>query len=82
MINRHRAYATVTRNRGPNTTLLSSTSVKGMGPSLAEGSINREAFEAYVERVLAAALRLRQIVMMDNLSTQRKEDQNHREARV
>jgi transposase len=65
----HRAYAKVPRNRGPNTTLLSSMSLEGMGPSLAvEGSINREVFEAYVERVLAATLRPGQIVMMDNLS--------------
>ena len=65
----HRAYAKVPRNRGPNTTLLSSMSVEGMGPSLAvEGSINREVFEAYVERVLAATLRPGQIVVMDNLS--------------
>jgi transposase len=65
----HRAYAKVPRNRGPNTTLLSSMSLEGMGPSLAvEGSINREVFEAYVERVLAATLRPGQIVVMDNLS--------------
>jgi transposase len=65
----HRAYAKVPRNRGPNTTLLSSMSVEGMGPSLAvEGSINREAFEAYVEQVLAATLCPGQIVVMDNLS--------------
>ena len=57
------------RNRGPNTTLLSSMSTEGMGPSLAvEGSINRDVFEAYVERVLAATLRHGQIVVMDNLS--------------
>jgi hypothetical protein len=30
-----RAYCSVPRNRGPNTTLLSSMSVSGMGPSLA-----------------------------------------------
>ncbi len=65
----HRAYAKVPRNRGPNTTLLSSMSVEGMGPSLAvEGSINREVFEAYVEQVLAATLCAGQIVVMDNLS--------------
>jgi hypothetical protein len=47
MINRHTAYAKATCNRGPNTTLLSSTSVKGRGLSLAvEGSMNREAFKA------------------------------------
>ena len=65
----HRAHAKVPRNRGPNTTLLSSMSVAGMGPSLAvEGSINREVFEAYVERVLAPTLCAGQIVVMDNLS--------------
>ncbi len=62
----HRAYAKVPRNRGPNTTLLSSMSVEGMEPSLAvKGSINREVFEAYVERVLAATLRPGQIVVME-----------------
>jgi transposase len=44
-------------------------SVEGMGPSLAvEGSINREVFEAYVERVLVPTLCAGQIVVMDNLS--------------
>lgn len=65
----HRAYTKVPRNRGPNTTLLSSMSVEGMGPSLAvEGSTTREVFEYYVERVLAATLRPGQIVVMDNLT--------------
>jgi hypothetical protein len=44
--------------------------VKGRGLSLAvEDSMNCEAFAAQLERVLAAALRLGQIVMMDNSST-------------
>jgi transposase len=65
----HRAYTKVPRNRGPNTTLLSSMSLEGIEPSLAvEGSINREVFEAYVERVLAATLRPGQLVVMDNLA--------------
>ena len=65
----HRAYAKVPRNRGPNTTLLSSMSVEGMGPSLVvEGSINREVFEAYIERVLAPTLGPGRVVVMDNLS--------------
>ena len=65
----HRAYTKVPRNRGPNTTLLSSMSLEGIGPSLAvEGSINREVFEAYVELVLAATLRPGQLVVMDNLA--------------
>jgi hypothetical protein len=63
-----RAYCSVPRNRGPNTTLLSSMSISGMGPSLAvEGATNREAFETYVERVLAPTLRRGQVVVMDNL---------------
>ena len=70
----HRAYAKVPRNRGPNTTLLSSMSIEGMGPSLAvEGSINREVFEAYVERVLAPTLCAGQIVVMDNLGAHKSE---------
>ena len=64
-----RASCSVPRNRGPNTTLLSSMSVEGMGPSLAvEGATNREVFETYVERVLAPTLRPGQVVLMDNLT--------------
>ena len=52
-----RAYCSVPRNRGKNTTLLSCMSVEGMGASLAvEGATNREVFEAYVERVLLPGL--------------------------
>ncbi len=59
----------VPRNRGPNTTLLSSMSTEGMGPSLAvEGSTNAVVFEAYVERMLAPTLQSGQVVVMDNLS--------------
>ncbi len=64
-----RAHWSVPRNRGANTTVLSSMSVEGMGPSLAvEGSTNREVFETYVERVLAPTLRPGQVVVMDNLT--------------
>jgi transposase len=69
-----RAYCSVPRNRGKNTTLLSSMSVEGMGPSLAvEGATNREVFETYVERVLAPTLRRGQLVVMDNLSAHQGE---------
>ena len=69
-----RAYCSVPRNRGPNTTLLSSMSMEGMGPSLAvEGSTNREVFEIYVERVLSPTLRIGQVVVMDNLSAHKGE---------
>jgi transposase len=41
-----------------------------VGPSLAvEGSTTGEVFEAYLERVLAPALKPGQIVVMDNLSS-------------
>ena len=72
-----RVYCSVPRNRGPNTTLLSSMSMEGMGPSLAvEGATTATVvFEAYVEKVLAPTLRPGQIVVMDNLSA-------HKGARV
>jgi transposase len=69
-----RAHVKVPRNRGPNTTLLSSMSVEGMGPSLTvEGTTNREVFEAYLEQVLTPALRHGQIVVMDNLTAHKGE---------
>jgi hypothetical protein len=55
-----RASYSVPRNRGPNTTLLSSMTLEGMGTSLAvEGATNREIFETYVQRVLAPCLKVR-----------------------
>ena len=67
-----RAYCSVPRNRGKNTTLLASMSVEGMGPTLAvEGATDREVFEAYVEE--APSLRSGQIVVMDNLTTHKGE---------
>jgi transposase len=70
-----RAYCWVPRNRGPNTTtLLSSMTVEGMGPSLAvEGATDREVFEAYVEKMLAPSLQAEQVVVMDNLSAHKGE---------
>ena len=65
-----RACWSVPRNRGPNTTLLASMNVEGMGPCLAVvGPTTREVFEAYVEKVLAPrSLRGGRLVVMDNLS--------------
>jgi transposase len=63
-----RAHWSVPRNRGANTTVLSSMSVEGMGPSLTvEGTTTSVVFEAYVEEVLAPELRKGQVVVMDNL---------------
>jgi transposase len=70
-----RAHCSVPRNRrGKNTTLLSSMSVEGIGPSLAvEGATNREVFETYVRRVLALTLRRGQVAVMDNLTAHKGE---------
>ncbi len=70
-----RAFFEVPRNRGPNTTLLASMTIEGMGPSMAiEGSTTKEVFEAYVEHFLAPALKSGQIVVMDNLSAHKGEN--------
>ena len=69
-----RAHGSVPRNRGKNTTVLSSMSVEGMGPSLAvEGASTALVFEAYLERVLAPTLRKGQVVVLDNLSAHKGE---------
>ena len=69
-----RAFFKIPRNRGMNTTLLSSMSLEGMGPSMTiEGSTTKEVFEAYIEHFLAPALKSRQIVVMDNLSAHKGE---------
>jgi transposase len=67
-----RLRLSVPRGRGKNTTLLSSMSLEGMGPSLAvEGATTARVFEAYVEKVLAPGLRAGQIVVMDKLGAHR-----------
>ena len=64
-----RLYLSVPRNRGKNTTLLSSMSLEGIGPSLAvEGATTSRVFETYVEKVLLPSLKEGQVVVMDNLS--------------
>jgi transposase len=69
-----RALCSVPRNRGKNTTVLSSMSVRGIGPSLTvEGATTSAVFEAYVEQVLAPTLRKGQVVVMDNLSAHKGE---------
>ena len=63
------------RNRGPNTTLLASMTLEGMGPCLAvEGATTAAVFEAYIEKVLVPSLRCgQQVVVMDNLSDHKGE---------
>ena len=62
----------VPRKRGKNTTLLSSMTLSGMGPSLAvEGATTARVFETYVKKVLAPSLKEGQVVVMDNLGAHR-----------
>src|SRR5215211_3179443 len=67
-----RAFFEIPRNRGKNTTLLTSLHRRGMGPSLAvEGATTSRVFETYVKRLLAPTLRPGQVVVMDNLGAHR-----------
>jgi transposase len=69
-----RIFFKVPRNRGTNTTVLSSMSLEGMGPSMAvEGSTTKGVFEAYVEHFLVPALREGQAVVMYSLSAHKGE---------
>lgn len=64
-----RAIGQVPRNTPPNTTLIASLSLSGIGPSLLlPGATDGLAFETYVAEVLAPALQPGQIVVLDNLS--------------
>lgn len=69
-----RAYASAPRNRGPNTTLLSSTTLRGMGPSMVVvGATTKVVFESHIQRLLAPSLKNGQIVVLDNLSAHKRE---------
>ena len=70
-----RAYCSVARNRGKNTTLLSSMTLCGMGPSMVvEGGTNGAVFEGYLREVLLPALvKEGDVVVMDNLSVHKSE---------
>ena len=62
------------RNYGPNVTLFASMTHEGMGPCLVvEGATTSEVFETYIEQMLGSALRPGQIVVMDNLSSHKRE---------
>jgi transposase len=67
-----RLCLSVPRSRGKNTTLLSSMTASGMGPSLAVGgATTARVFETYVGKALLPSLRPGQIVVMDNLGAHR-----------
>ncbi len=67
-----RAYDRLPRNRGPNTTVIASLTLDGIGACMQlEGAADTAAFEAYVERILAPMLSAGQVVVMDNLGAHR-----------
>ena len=67
-----RVFFEIPKNRGKNTTLLTSLHRGGMGPSMAvEGATTARVFETYVEKVLVPSLNPGQIVVMDNLGAHR-----------
>lgn len=63
-----RAFDSVPRNRGKNTTLIASLTPQGIGASMIlEGAANGTAFEIYVQQILVPSLHKGQVVIMDNL---------------
>ena len=61
-----RAFGPVPRNTPPNTTVIASLTLAGIGPSiLMPGATDGLAFEAYIEQVLAPTLRAGQVVILD-----------------
>jgi transposase len=70
-----RAYCSVARNRGKNTTLLSSMSLRGMGSSMVvEGATDGAVFEGYLREMVVPALEEGDVVVMDNLSVHKKSE--------
>jgi transposase len=70
-----RAHLSVPRNRGANTTLLSSMNSEGMGPCLAVvgSTTEQRSYEAYIEQVLVPRLQAGQVVILDNLSAHKRD---------
>ena len=66
-----RAYGSVPRNRGENTTIVGALSQQGVQAAMTvEGAADALVFEAFIEHVLMPTLQPAQIVIMDNLSIQ------------
>ena len=64
-----RAVGHVPRGRWHSITLVATLTPTRMGPSLVlDGALDRDAFDAYVERILVPDLRAGQTVVLDNLS--------------
>lgn len=64
-----RAIGVVPRNTPPNTTLIATMHLGGMGPAMIrEGGTDSAAFTVFLEQVLGPTLQPGQIVVLDNLS--------------
>lgn len=64
-----RAVGRVPHGRWTSVTLLASLTPQGFGPSLQlSGALDRPTFDAFVERILAPALRPGQTVVLDNVA--------------
>ncbi len=69
-----RAHGKAPRNRGANTTVITSLTLTGMGEAMTvEGAADTAVFEAYVRHSLAPTLLPGQVVIMDNLSAHKGE---------
>jgi transposase len=69
-----RAYGSVPRNWGKNTTLIAGLALTGIqAPFILEGAIDTRVFETYVEQVLVPSLKPGQVVVLDNLSVHKSE---------
>lgn len=64
-----RAFGSVPRNRGNNTTLIAGLSLTGIqAPLILEGAVDTDVFERYVAEILAPTLSPGSVVVLDNLS--------------
>ncbi len=65
----HRAYGSVPRNHGRNSTLIAALTLEGIGATtVLEGALTAASFVTFVRDVLCPTLRPGQIVILDNLS--------------
>ena len=67
-----RATESVPRNYGPQTSILSSVSLKGAEATMTvEGAVDTDVFNAYVEQVLRPTIRRGDVLVLDNLAAHR-----------
>lgn len=71
-----RAYGSVPKNRGDNTSLIAALSLdEGVVAAMTlTGAVDGAAFESYVREVLAPRLRPGQVVILDRLSVHRRNE--------